>query len=182
MRAPAGVLLTLAAAVLLCGCNGVSKPGPPTSPTPVGSHSPNAGATPRSTATGSTGRPTTGSVRQQVSAWWYGGGEGRLGWIGTDLGDVNNDANTDPAKVGSDCTSLSTDVSAARSYGPVPDAQAQHHLSAVLDAYQQAATDCRTGVATKNPALITKAVTDGNAASTELDAATARIMRVINGA
>ncbi|MFC1432723.1 hypothetical protein ACEZDB_18940 [Streptacidiphilus sp. N1-3] len=67
-------------------------------------------------------------------------------------------------------------------YGPVPDAQAQRHWSAALDQYQQAATDCEAGVAGKNQALITKVGTDSHIASGDLDLATARIMRIINGA
>ncbi|WP_037606086.1 hypothetical protein [Streptacidiphilus rugosus] len=178
MRAPAGLLATLAAAIMLGGCASISTPGPP-SPTHAVTGNPSVGVTAKSVVIGGTGRPTPSSTRDQVSSWWYGGGQGQANWISSDLGNI--DGFVKPTVAGSDCTSLSTDVSRAQSYAPIPDAQAQHHWSAALDKYRQAATDCKAGVATTNATLMIKANAEILAGTSELNAATARIVRLING-
>ncbi len=125
--------------------------------------------------------PTAPSVAQQVSDWWTGGGQADEQRISGDFTTIGNDSSQDPDAVGSDCTTLAKDVSNAQGHPAVPDPTAEQHWSSALADYRAGASDCLTGVADSDTALVTQAASEISQGNTELAAATSRIEQIAAG-
>ena len=118
------------------------------------------------------------SVGQQVSDWWNDGGQADEQKISGDFTTIGNDSSQDAAAVGSDCTTLAKDVATAQRHAPIPDPTAEQHWSSALADYSAGASDCRTGVADSDTALVTQAGGEIDQGNTELAAATSRIGQI----
>ena len=157
-------LILAAACLSTTACTSTSAPAPdPTSPT--------VGITTHSVVTSGTGLPPT---TDQLTAWWTGGGKAHLTKVGDDFGQLHT-GGTDSTAIHADCAQLSTDVSAALAYKPIPDPTAQQHWAAGLDDYQQGATDCLAGTSSMDTTLINEASAKFDAGTAEFNAVTARL-------
>ena len=125
------------------------------------------------------GQPPDPVLAQKVAAWVTGGGEAELKALGRDFKALETDAKAQnlPA-MGSDCKQLGVDVAAGQAYAPIPDTEAQTSWAAALDQYAHGAADCMNGAMTQDYTRITKAATEIQTGSTELDKVTARLNEI----
>jgi hypothetical protein len=119
----------------------------------------------------------SGSVRAAVIRWRTGGGQARVDAMAHDLKGLG-DAGTkhDFVAARRACTSFQTDVAAARAYGPIPDQIAQQHWSKALAHFASSASDCVAGARARSVNRVVKSIDELKAGTTELDAASARVM------
>lgn len=112
-------------------------------------------------------------------SWWDGGGKNKTAAIMsalTDVGSASEEA--DSAGVNAACLDLSSAVTGAMSYGPLPDAEAQQHWSNALAELRSAAIDCVTGTSTFDSDTITRAGEELKAGTAEVNLVNARIRTV----
>ncbi|MBV9444628.1 MAG: hypothetical protein JO345_01830 [Streptosporangiaceae bacterium] len=123
----------------------------------------------------------------QILAWKTGSGGSAMTAVTTQLGDLAQTAGlgryTDTKQA---CAKLASSVGTARNAPPIPDTSMQHAYATSLTGLAQAAADCRSALSTKphgdedvdvtvNKSLMSKALTELEAASKELYTATAEI-------
>lgn len=119
------------------------------------------------------------AIAQQITNWWNGGGSGDTSNITRDFSAIVTDAsNSDLTSLSGDCSTLSSDITVAQSYDPIPDAQAQTRWKIALTDYQQGADDCVAGANAQDPATITKASNEMASGNTELNAVSTRIKAI----
>jgi hypothetical protein len=147
--------LVFAAALFMAGC---SSGHPGSAPTPAGSSTRPASASP--SASGDT-----------VASWAKGGGLDKIDAVTTDISAIH-DAGSNASMVRDACAELEASASAGQLYRRIPQAQAQQHWAAALGAFKAAAGECLAGIDANKPDLLKKTTTDLDKGTTELVAVT----------
>lgn len=136
---------------------------------------------------GATGRPpgppvqSAQAAREAVAVWYRNGAQALLATVNRDLDAASVAAGAgDWPAMQQACRSLRRDVESAQAYRPSPDPEHAEHLSAALDEFARAATDCVSGTTENSGELLSRAGAELSTASGELERATARV-KAING-
>lgn len=165
----AGGLVSLAALVLPVTPAGASAVGDrPVSPALASPSLPHAG--------GPAADPPDPRLALAVAEWVTDGGDTKLTTLETDFNGLETAASSsDLPTISASCAQLRTDVEAAQSYDPIPDAEAQQDWSDALAEYALGATDCVAGANTANSGLITQASSEIVTGTDDLTLVTTRL-------
>ena len=163
MHATRSILATTAlAAALLTGCSGT---GGVTPTAPV--------------VTTEAAAPTTAAATgaQAVKDWYSSGGQDNINTISATMDKIGKDG-TDAAGLATDCQQLVSDITAAQTGAPIPDAQAQASWATALDHLHLGASDCAAGAKASNGDQISKGATEISEGTTDLIAVSTRISQL----
>ncbi len=117
-----------------------------------------------------------------LSAWVTGGGRHWQQTLVADFGTAQKAADgQDPGALITACRTLQQDSGGAQGYSPIPDSDAESHWSRALSLVGQAAGDCVTGLENQDSAKIAATQALLGTATSELQAATARLGQVSSG-
>jgi hypothetical protein len=125
--------------------------------------------------------PTTSENSPQ--AWLDGGGNDQMKTMGTDIIAVFTAGRAnDTTTMGSRCASVHSEAQGLRSYGAVPDTEAQGYWSALLSDELQASSDCLTGLRANDSALIKRADSEFALGDSEFTKFKVRMEQLVNPA
>lgn len=115
----------------------------------------------------------TPDVKTLITAWAQGGGLNKIGALTSALSNVGASGTSgDVTATRAACIQLTTAVSAAKDYEPIPDAAVQQHWVAGLDDLGTASINCVAGIDSGSASLIGDAGNEETQGTAELSDAT----------